>query len=50
MLFAAYCNGVFDRTEKKMVTEYAGQLGIDQRQFGIIQEQTKRRYTQFKGK
>jgi uncharacterized tellurite resistance protein B-like protein len=50
MLFAAYCNGVFERTEKKAIQQYARQLGIDQKQFDIIKQETKRRYAEFKAK
>ena len=49
MLFAAYCNGMFDRTEKKVVQQYAQQLGISQAQFDMIKQEAKRRYTEFKG-
>ncbi len=50
MLFAAYCNGVFERTEKKALQQYAKQLGINQTQFDMIKQETKRRYTEFRGK
>jgi hypothetical protein len=50
MLFAAFCNGVFERAEKKMIQQYARQLGIDQKQFDIIKQETKRRYVEFKRK
>ena len=50
MLFAAYCNGVFERTEQKALQPYAKQLGINQTQFDTIKQETKRRYTEFKGK
>jgi uncharacterized tellurite resistance protein B-like protein len=50
MLFAAYCNGVFEKAEKKAIQQYARQLGIDQKQFDLIKEETKRRYAEFKGK
>ena len=50
MLYAAYCNGVFERAEKKAIKEYAGQLGIDQKQFDVIKQETKRRYAEFKAK
>ena len=49
MLFAAYCNGVFERTEQKAIQQYAKQLGINQTQFDVIKQETKRRYTEFKG-
>jgi uncharacterized tellurite resistance protein B-like protein len=50
MLFAAFCNGVLDLGEKKVIKDYAGRLGIDQRQLDVVKEETKRRYTQFKAK
>jgi uncharacterized tellurite resistance protein B-like protein len=50
MLFAAYCNGVLERTEKKLITVYASQLGISQAQFDVIKDETKQRYAEFKGK
>jgi uncharacterized tellurite resistance protein B-like protein len=50
MLFAAYCNGVFERTEKKVIQQYAKQLGIDQAQFDVIKRETKHRYAEFKAK
>jgi tellurite resistance protein len=50
MLFAAYCNGVFEHTEKKALQQYAKQLGIDQAQFDVIKQETKRRYADFKAK
>lgn len=50
MLFAAYCNGVLERTEKKAIQQYASQLGIDQRQLDLIKEETKRRYAEYKAK
>lgn len=50
MLFAAWCNGVFERTEQKVLQKYVKQLGINQAQFDIIKKETKRRYAEFKGK
>jgi uncharacterized tellurite resistance protein B-like protein len=50
MLLAAYCNGVFERTEKKVIQDYARPLRIDQKQFDVIKEETKRRYAEFKRK
>ncbi len=50
MLFAAYCNGAFERTEKKALQQYAKQLGINQAQFDLVKQQTKGRYADFKGK
>lgn len=50
MLFAAYCNDVLERTEKKVITHYAGQVEISQAQFDVIKEETKRRYMEYKGK
>ena len=48
MLFAAYCNGVLERTEKRALQQYASQLGIDQAQFDVIKQETKCRYAEFK--
>ena len=48
MLFAAYCNGVLERTEKKVIVDYAGQLGIDQRQLDVIKQEAKRRHAEYK--
>ena len=50
MLFAAYCNGVFEQTEKKAIQQYARQLGIDQKQFDHIKRETKHRYGEFKAR
>lgn len=44
MLYAAYCNGVFEKAEKKVVKEFAGRLGIDQRQFDVVRQETRQRY------
>lgn len=50
MLFAAYCNGVVERTEKTAIQQYAGQLGINQAQLDLIKQETKRRYAEFKAR
>jgi uncharacterized tellurite resistance protein B-like protein len=50
MLFAAYCNGVLERTETKLITVYASQLGISQAQFDVIKDQARQRYAEFKGR
>ncbi len=50
MLFAAYCNGALEPGEKKVIQQYARQVGIDQKQFEIIKQETKRRYAEFTGK
>jgi len=50
MLFAAYCNGVFEKTEKKAIQRYARQLGINQAQFDLIKQEAKHRYAEFKEK
>ncbi len=50
MLFAVCCDGVFDRTEQKVIRQYAKQLGISQAQFDTIKQETKRRHAEFKGK
>jgi len=48
MLFVAMCNGVVDPAEKSVIRQYARRLGIDQPQFDLIQQETKRRYAEFK--
>jgi len=48
MLFVALCNGIVDPEEKNVIRQYARRLGIDQAQFNVIQEETKRRYAEFK--
>ncbi|MFH1267702.1 MAG: hypothetical protein ABIK89_18455 [Planctomycetota bacterium] len=50
MIFAAFVNGVLEPSEKKLIKEYAAQLGIDQAQFDVIQKETKRRYAEYKEK
>jgi len=50
MLFAAYSNGVMDPAEKKTVKQYAAQVGIDQKQFGLVIQEAKQRYAEFKEK
>jgi uncharacterized tellurite resistance protein B-like protein len=50
MLFAAYCNGVLDPAERQQIKDYAGRLGINREQFDVIQQETKRRYEQYKAK
>ena len=50
MLFAAYSNGVMDQAEKKPVKQYAAQIGIDQKQFGLVIQEAKQRYAEFKEK
>jgi len=50
MLFAAYSNGVMDQAEKDPVKQYAAQVGIDQKQFGIVIREAKERYAEFQGK
>lgn len=44
MMFAAYCNGEIDPAEKRLVVQYAKQLGIDQEQLNQIKQETKRRH------
>ena len=48
MLFAACCDGVFERAEQNVIQQYAKQLGISQTQFDVIKQETKRRHTEFK--
>ena len=50
MLLAAYSNGVMDPAEKKAVKQYAAQVGIDQKQFGVVIQEAKQRYAEFKEK
>ena len=50
MLFAACCDGVFERAEQKAIQKYVKQLGISQTQFDVIKQETKRRYGEFKKK
>ena len=50
MIFAAYCNGVLECAEKKVIKDFASQLGINQTQFDVVKEETKRRYAQYKAK
>ena len=50
MLFAAFCNGVLEPAEKEPIKDYAGKLGINQQQFDIIKQETKRRYAEHKAK
>jgi len=50
MLFAGYCNDVIDQAEKKAVKQYAAQVGIDQKQFGLVIQEAKQRYAEFKEK
>ena len=50
MLFAAYCNDVMEQAEKEVVRQYAAQLGIDKKQFGLVIQEAKQRYAEFKGK
>jgi uncharacterized tellurite resistance protein B-like protein len=48
MILAAYCNGVLERTERKLITQYAVQVGINQAQFDVIKQETRKRYAEFK--
>ena len=50
MLFAAYSNGIMDQAEKEPVKQYAAQVGIDQKQFGLVIQEAKQRYAEFKEK
>jgi uncharacterized tellurite resistance protein B-like protein len=48
MLFAAFCDGSVDRAEKSLIQDYASQLGINQQQFRVIKDETRKRFTEFK--
>jgi len=48
ILFAAFCNDAVDRAEKKLIQVCANQMGINQQQFNVIKEETRRRYAEFK--
>ena len=50
MLFAAYCNGVVERTEKTVLQQYLKQLGINQAQLDMIKQEAKHRYEEFKAR
>jgi len=50
MLFAAYCNGVFEKTAKKAIQQYARQRGINQEQLDMIKQEAKHRYAEFRQK
>lgn len=43
MLLAAYCNGVLEPLEKKMIVDYAKHLDISQKQLNAIKDEAKRR-------
>ena len=44
MIFAAYCDGVLEPSEKKAIVEYAKHLGIEQRQLDLIKKEVKQRH------
>jgi len=48
MLFAAFCNGILEPAEKKLIKDCANRSGINQQQFEIIKKEAKRRYAQHK--
>lgn len=48
MLFVAYCDGTLDPTEKQAIIKYANHLGISQTQLGVIKNEAKQRYADFK--
>lgn len=43
MLFVAYCESGLDDMEKKIIVDYAKQVGINQKQIDIIRKETKAR-------
>ena len=50
MLFAAFCNGVVDRIESKLIKDCAKSLGITQGQFDVIKQEAQRRFAQYKAR
>ncbi|MFV2065417.1 MAG: hypothetical protein ACC645_00445 [Pirellulales bacterium] len=48
ILFSAYCNGVVDPAEKKLILGCADQLDISQQQFDVVKKETRRRFVEFK--
>ncbi len=44
MIFAAYGNAEVDPSERKLIVEYAKQLGIDQKQLNQIKVESKNRH------
>ena len=46
MLLAAYCNGVLEPLEKKLIVDYAKHLDISQKQLNAIREEAKRRHAE----
>jgi len=48
MLFVAYCDGSLDPTEKQVIVKYANFLNINQAQLGVVREDAKRRFAEFK--
>jgi len=47
LLFAAYCNGVVDMAEKKLIVEFATKIAVNQQQFGVMKTEAKQRHTEF---
>ena len=47
MMLAAYCNGLLDPLEKKLIVDYAKHLDIGQKQLNAIREEAKRRHAEF---
>ena len=48
MLFAAFCDGILESAEKKLIKDCANCSGINQQQFDTIKKEAKRRYAQHK--
>jgi len=49
MLWVAYYNNKLHEMEKKIIVSYSKHLGINQKQFDIIKEETKQRLKDLKG-
>jgi len=47
MLLAAYCNGVVDAAEKKLIVEFATQVAVNKHQFSVMKSEAKRRHDEF---
>lgn len=47
MLLAAYCNGVVDAAEKKLIVDFATQVAVNKHQFSVMKSEAKRRHHEF---
>ncbi|MCP4710737.1 MAG: hypothetical protein GY869_19095 [Planctomycetes bacterium] len=50
MLLVAYADGKLSSVEKQVLVGFANKLGISQKQFGIIKEETKDRFREMRKK